>query len=472
MKKLLLVLVGLAIAGSTAFADITWSGGGRLVLVPFGIRLANDDLPDGQPGKEVATYFGSENPWSDEGVRLGLTVVGSRPEGNMGFKIAFDVEGTQIPHIDDNTANLWLKPFGGIFETFTMTFGIFNVDNLRYKFAGAGSSFHNYIWYVRGDLGDEEATFGRFASNGFGSHFAWEPVKGWWLGWGLGSVGDTRSFKGEFKVDGWKNVILSSQFGTGYTIENVGMLRAQVLGAKPYDFGEIKTKVNDTEEKYWGDGVLAIDKPLTKILNETRIQAAFNLNGIKGLNLDVGINYPLPYERDYYKEEAKTTKYKTVKTQADIQAGLGFDLTMFAPFRLWGALTLKTGGYTETSGAIAESLIQNGKVNNGTDIAIHLTPMFTVVENNIVGLDLFLDTRSGSDEGANQGAQKPDNDPTLNPDSGAKNNYTDLGFGVFYRRNIAGGDIRVAVTAKLPGGEAHKGAQPQFFVPIMFNYNF
>ncbi|MDR2484319.1 MAG: hypothetical protein LBD55_02865 [Treponema sp.] len=456
MKKLLAVFVVLAAVCSGAFAEITWGGGGRAVLRPIGNRFYQPDIED----QNACTYFGSENPWSGNGVRLGLSVTGSRPEGNMGFKISFNVEhgvNEGFPGVDDNAANLWIKPFGGIFETFTFTLGIFQVDNLRYKFAGAGSSFHNYIWYARGDMTDEDATFARFHSKGFGSHFAWAPIEGLWIGWQLGSVGDTRSFAGEFKEDGWINALIASQFGAGYTIKDIGLIRAQFLGP-------ITKKWVKTGDETFGWENTALDVPPNKTGDAVKVQAAFNLTAVKGFNLDFGVSVPFAYERDYWSDLEKNHLVKTVKTQEEIVASLGFDLTMFAPFRLWGLTSLKLGAYNETTPAGGGS----ATVNKGTVWAIHLTPMYTVAPNNIVGLDLFLDVRSGSDEGP----APQDKDPTVLPDPDAKNNYADFGFGVFYRRNIAGGDIRVALTMKLPGGEAHKGAQPQLFLPVMFNYNF
>ena len=470
----------LAAVSSGLFAELTWSGGGRTVLVPFGVKFANSDIDD----QNAFTYFGAENPWSNDGVRLGLTVAGSRPEGNMGFKVSFNVEhgtDTAFPTVDDNAANLWIKPFGGIFETFAFTFGIFQVDNLRYKFAGAGSSFHNYVWYVRGDMTDEDATFARFHSKGFGTHFAWAPVEGLWIGWQLGSVGNARSFAGEFKEDGWLNTLIASQVGVGYTIKDVGLIRAQFLG--PITKKWAQTKAAGKELVYGTDPIsgdpivtweptdaeygwvnTSLDVPPNKSGDATKIQAAFNLTAVKGLNIDLGASIPLAYERDYWDDLDKTNLVRTEKIQDDIVASLGFDLTMLSPFRLWGLTSLKLGGYNETTPAGGDT----ETVKKGTVWSIHLTPMYTVAPNNIIGLDLFMDTRSGSDEAP----ARPDNDPTFKPDPDAKNNYTDFGFGVYYRRNIAGGDIRVAVTMKLPGGEAHKGAQPQLFLPVIFNYSF
>jgi hypothetical protein len=97
-----------------------------------------------------------------------------------------------------------------------------------------------------------------------------------------------------------------------------------------------------------------------------------------------------------------------------------------------------------------------------------LNPWFYLRDDLILSADLFFDSRTGSD----QAPVKADSDPTPNPKADAKNNYFDVGFGLYLRKNIPGGDIRAGVTLKVPGGDAHEGASVQFFVPVMMNYSF
>jgi hypothetical protein len=111
------------------------------------------------------------------------------------------------------------------------------------------------------------------------------------------------------------------------------------------------------------------------------------------------------------------------------------------------------------------------KEKNGGNFAVVLTPMYYIRSDLIVLADLFFDVRTGSDQAAGYN-DALDSDPTRNPAAGAKNNYLDLGFGAYIRKNFAGGDVRAGVTCKLPGGEAHEGAKPQIFLPVMFNYGF
>jgi hypothetical protein len=480
---------------TAAFAEITWGGTGRLVFVPFGIRGENSDTD-----VPAATYFGAENPWSGNGPRIGLNLTGKRDEGNMGFNLAFAVEhrsGEFVPAIDDNSANVWVKPFGGALETLTGTFGMFNVDKFRFKFAGSGMGFHNYVMYARGDLTDEDATFRRFQGTGFGSHLSYEPVEGFWLGLGFGSVGDSRSFAGEFKEDGFVNALKDTQVAAGYTIKDIGMFRAQWIGFVTKEWGQTKAAETTAETTVWvqadtpsettgkwktnpatttpaeyGWVNTSLDKPLGGTGDAGKIQAAFNLTAIQGVNIDLGVSVPLADEKDYWNDLAKTTKTETIKIQNEYVVGLGADITALRPFRLWTVISCKFGGYTERTPAGGTTIT----VNKGTDVALMLNPWYYLTDSLILAGDIFLDTRFGSDESPyndeGTAARGGDADPTLNPDADAENNYLDLGFGLYVRHNFAGGDIRAGVALKLPGGEAHEGAQPQLFFPIMLNYNF
>jgi hypothetical protein len=479
MKKIALVSAVLLLIGTAAFAEIIWGGSGRLVLVPFGYRGENTDTK-----APAATYFGAENPWSGNGPRIGLSLTGKRDEGNMGFNLSFAVEhanGVFIPEIDDAAANIWLKPFSGAAESLTGTFGLFNVDKLRFKYAGSGMGFHNYVMYMRGDLTGEDDIFRRFRGSGYGTHLSYEPVPGLWLGLGLGSVGDSRSFAGQFKEDGFINALKDTQIGAGYTINNIGLFRVQWLGFVTKEWAETAAATSVTEwvegttntsgmwettttaAKYdWVNNSLA--KPVGGTGDAGKIQAAFNFTAVPGVSLDLGISVPMVDEKDYWNDLAKTSKKETVKTQDEFAAAIAGDITAPKPFRLWAVISTRFGGYKETTPASGPATT----VNKGTDIAVMLNPWYYLSDSLILSADIFVDTRSGSDEAP----ASQDSDPTVKTDVGAKNNYMDLGFGLYLRKNIPGGDVRAGLTLKLPGGEAHKGAKPQFFIPVMFNYSF
>jgi hypothetical protein len=341
---------------------------------------------------------------------------------------------------------------------------MFNDNTLRFKYAGSGMGFHNYVMYVRGDLTDEGTTFQGFTGTGFGTLISFEPVSGLWIGAGIGSVGNSRSFAGEFKEDGFVDALKSAQVGLGYTIPDIGVIRAQYVGFVTKEWKETAAAESSTPAKYdWVND--SLDKTLNNIGDAGKIQLAFNLKAIKGIDIDIGANIRMPEEKDYYSDLAKTTKTGSVTTQPEHVVGIAMDTggAALKPFRLWTVISAKLGGYTETKiGSVST------KVNNGTDIAVMLNPWYYLRDDLILSADLFFDSRTGDD----RAPIAADGDPTPNPKAGAKNNYFDVGFGFYVRKNIPGGDIRAGATLKVPGGEAHDGASIQFFIPVMMNYSF
>ncbi|GHU84208.1 hypothetical protein FACS189473_0840 [Spirochaetia bacterium] len=180
-----------------------------------------------------------------------------------------------------------------------------------------------------------------------------------------------------------------------------------------------------------------------------------------------------------------------VEQQKSVMIGLGWDLTMFKPWRIYGRMDLETGAYRKVweaddpnvpagqYGAYEESL------KHGTNIFASLFVSYDLPKNWVIGADFVFDIRFGDERLAavpnsqtydTRYARGGEFDPTLEVTvlNGELNNYLDLGFGVWARWNVAGGDIRVAVTMKLPDvwNHGHDGAKPQLFFPIMFNYSF
>jgi hypothetical protein len=482
VKKMICGMLALVLAGGSLFAEVVLSGSGRILWAPFGAQVPNGDSAklDGQD-YPVRTYFGVENPWWNDGPRIGLSLNGQRKEGNMGFKLGFRLENG-APVIDDNIANLWIRPFynaetegNAVLGSITLTFGQYAIDKMRYKFAGSGIGFHNYVQYIRaGDSGagltNEESTFQRFYASGFGTHISIEPVSGLWLGAGFGSVGSSRLFRNEWQENGWIDAMKNAQFAAGYNIEDIGLVRVQWVGWQEKYWRETSPATGTTPATYeWvGD---SLDKPLGYTGDAGKIQAAFNLTAVKNFNADLGVSFALADEKDYWSDLAKTAKTKTEITQPNHTVSLGFDVNT-RPVRIYGIASGKFGGYTKTTPSGGGSTT----VNQGTELSLNIEPWWYINSGLMLVAEIFIDTRFGSDEAVtgSTGQRGADADPSRNPDAGAKNNYTDLGFGLFVRQNIAGGDIRAGVAIKAPGvaGEAHKGAALQITLPVMFNYGF
>jgi hypothetical protein len=478
MKRFfMMVVLALIAGGGVIFAEITFSGNGSATVVPFGARF----------GDPVETVTSNEVRWGNDGPRIQLVANGKNEAGTVGATIAVNLDSGSFGL--DSNAKVWLKPH----EIVKFTLGKFEEDDLRYKIGVSGGGFHNYLLYIRGDNLDENAFLSRFKSNGYGAHVAITPGN-FYLGAGWGSTFAKRSVA-ELREDGTLDALANAQVGAGYKIPDVGFVRLMFNGAKA-------TEEDGTDTP----GFQPVSADATG--RSPSFQAAFQLTAVKGLNIDVGGQVPLAYDYDVYAEvPTGVVDHYVVGTKADnsggeIQAvykterkriseateqrpyivGLGFDLTIQdTPLRFYGRASYKFGGYTETTVLATK---KTTTVNDGNDFLFSFTPMYTVATGWIIGLEYVLDIQTGSDlspilaTGARGGdvdaqyiaywadSSRADEKKKL------KNNYVDNGFGLYLRHNFTGGDVRVGATVKLPGGEAHAGAKPQLFIPIILNYNF
>jgi hypothetical protein len=453
MKRFLAFALVLAFIGAAAFAEVEFSGSGSATLVPLGVRA----------GDETETVAGTEVRWGNNGPAITLTGKAQNEAGIIGAVVDINADGGGIT-LGDN-GKVWLKPF----DWFKVTVGKFQEDDLRYKIGVSGGGFHNYLLYIRGSNMDENAFFSRFKANGFGAHLALTPVEGLYIGAALGSTFAKRSVA-ELREDGAQDVFANAQVGLGYTIKDIGFARFQFNGAKPVE-----------EDGSATPGFQAVGADATQTGAPT-IQAAFQLTAVKGLNIDIGGQIPVStYEKDTYSTPTPGTKTGTSVQQYPYIVGVGFDFTAVAPFRFYGRVSYKTGGYTEETKSGVTT-----KKKDGDNLLFSFTPMYTITDGWILGLEFMLDMQSGSDlsalsdDGKTARGGDVDNqykdywaDPSrVEKAKTLKNNYLDLGFGPYLRHNFKGGDVRFGVTAKVPGGEAHEGASVQVFVPIILNYSF
>jgi hypothetical protein len=263
--------------------------------------------------------------------------------------------------------------------------------------------------------------------------------------------------------------------------KDTGFVRVQFNGAKPVD----ATGAAVTTVKMVGETAAKVGAPA--------IQAAFQRTAVKGLNIGIGGQVPVQtYEKEQWGNGTTVVSYKLkddvsgatapgnvsdayepvydqvkrgdVTTQYPYIVGMGFDFAAVSPFRFYGRASCEAGGYTETT--ISGTTI---KIKGGGNLLFSFTPMYTIADGWIPGLEIMLDVQSGSDLNpvASTGAVGGDadsqyaaywNEPSRAAEKAAlKNNCLDLGFGPFIRHNFKDGDVRFGVTAKIPGGEAYAG---------------
>jgi hypothetical protein len=132
------------------------------------------------------------------------------------------------------------------------------------------------------------------------------------------------------------NAYLRIQAAVGYTIKNIGLLRAQYIGAKPsVDITRVTDEFLDDNEQIFSSYAFN-----TFSITAPRIEAAFAFTGVPGLVIDIGGKFPLPF-KDWDKgpdnifekedEALLDSIYKFYKKgfvwQAPYQASLGLRFT-------------------------------------------------------------------------------------------------------------------------------------------------
>jgi opacity protein-like surface antigen len=241
MKKVILIVALLTISLTTlTFAQASVGGWGRGLFVIAG---GGDDIM----AIDRVSWGGAP--------RIGFTISGS--SDNVGAQLDFTGDGGGIGLGDQQ--KIWVKPI----EMLTITVGRAFDDTLR-----GSASFIAYNWLRPNGITGDDAVFLRVCgdANWQGADFivAVDPVPGAHIFAGLkGILGGSGTLE---------NVAALGQYGGGYDIPGIGMIRAQYKGMSA------------------GDEVL--DLAAWGIIN-----AAFKLTMVEGLMLDIGAFIPSDSEQ-------------------------------------------------------------------------------------------------------------------------------------------------------------------------------
>lgn len=469
----------------------------------FGIRFGDYTKDAGKTGTKIherdvpfATTMGSETTYNTNGPEVNFIVKAVTPGGMFGMAAGVAVDSNAQRIIYPSNAKVWIQAL----DWLKITLGRFEEDDLRFKIGTSGSGFGNYEVYVRKSQHDENTVFSRFKSRGFGTHIALTPIEGLYLGAAFGSVTNARSFTA-FSENGALNVLKNAQVGMGYKIPGIGFARLQWIGEYPFmSYRDLSIGAdNEYQTDIQNDNLgpyqfLERDEWLGRA---AAIQGAFQLTAVEDLNMDIGFSIPLLTK--WGNTDAFTgypnDEVLMVEHQKPVIIGLGCDVTIFKSWRVYGRMDIETGGYRKVYAVDDPNIPSNNyekyweDTKQGTNIFTSVFVSHNLPRNWVLGVDITFDLRFNDEREAaiydkntvgepTLWARGNDNerDPTLTitHKTGEPNNYLDLGFGVWARWNIAGGDIRLAVTMKIPdvSNHGHDGAQPQLFLPIMFNYNF
>jgi hypothetical protein len=244
MKKLVSVLFALLLIGSTAFAEVAVGSWSRFIFVP----AASFDGGDNQ------AYTGPS--WA-KGSRVGLGFSASTEQAGM--KLDVHANGTVL-EIGDQ-AKIWIQPV----PMLKIQAGKVQEDTLRGKFDD--SNILNGLAGFNGVPG-KDTYFTRFYPKA-GLVVSLTPAEGVFFATALDAgvwTVDTLDADGDGNVTEYtaqqtltEDMFKAIQIGGGYTIPNIGLIRAQYIGG------------SDTDAK--------------------PIEVAFAYTGMEGVLIDAGVKF-------------------------------------------------------------------------------------------------------------------------------------------------------------------------------------
>lgn len=192
-------------AGQT---NIKINGWGRAIFVPAVEDDAGDTVSD------IGTSW-------DDPARIGMTISGESDAGNFGFQADVNVDGGDNFGTHDQQ-KIWVKPY----ENLTLEVG----PNVWYQALRQDTTFGSFNWMRNPHMDDEDNVFARAeVSDGMIAHYDTEDYHVFGA-WGT----DEES----------ADMISGGQYGVGYDMPGIGLLRAQYIGEYVNRGGVDKDVVN------------------------------------------------------------------------------------------------------------------------------------------------------------------------------------------------------------------------------------
>jgi hypothetical protein len=356
----------------------------------------------------------------------GINIRFSAADGRIGG--GADVSrGTSGPSNGDEI-NIWAKPFGS--DILYIKVG----QTRDGRFRGPGTD-GNFQGFIGGPGKDGDAVFNRFEPDA-GALFISQPIPGLSLFAQVKTPGISITGINPQLKDGVEaaDVYKSIQAGFAYDISGIGLARAQWVGntmdidrtPATSDHFELEHLADYRGEDYPTLAELAAKEdvgpwkfvggtPGSYTGNPARIEAAFKLTAVGGLNLDLGIKLPIPIDKDgvIFQDNFQ------VAVAGDFKAG-DFGVT----YGLYGAF----GGSWAFEG-------ETDRSNLNPTFDLILVPSFY-----IVGIDATVGADVGfrvKGESTKLGAKQ-------------KDQLTTFGFGGWISRNLGKGSIKTGLAYQLP----------------------
>jgi hypothetical protein len=404
-----------------AFAQVpdglSFGGWGRAVFVPLQGEFEN--------GGDTVFRSGVGAGWKP--AYMGLNIRFSAADGRVGgaADISHGEAGNDVG-VGDNL-NIWAKPFA----TDILYIAVGKIVDGRFR--GLGSVDDDYNGWIGGMGSSGDPVFTRFNSDGLArgsALFISQPITGLSFfaqlkpGWGTISTQRPLSTAREAG-----DIYKTLQAGFAYDIAGIGLARAQWFGDT---MDGISSTVNvTTGATEWS-------------ANNARIEAAFKLTAVKGLNLDIGLKLPIPVKEDFFGVDA-------------IYQG-NFEINVIGDFKT-GDFGVAFGLYSAFAGSLAVDFPGVERDSLQSRFQIIAIPSFYVAAiDATVGADVGFRVEGESDfQGADQ-----------------DNEGTTFGIGAWISRDLGKGKIKTGLAFQFPkyGSNGTIGETSYLTWPIILEVSF
>ena len=307
MKKALAILMVLALVASAATAEITFGAWGRGLFVPVQNTGADDE-------DNTATNVIS---WGDAAkagnIRMGMTIKGVSE--NAGFQIDWNSDGESFGISDQN--KIWIKPVSMV----TVSIGHVFDDTLR-----GNATFGAWDWFraysvCNLDGGSEDFIFKRVDTGKQGFVVSVAPMDALYF---------VASFNSLQTLPKTEDLLGNFQIQAGYTIANIGQIRAQYIAVLQNETAATPTYVTaadpvwvdantdgvvDAGEVTVGYDVVDAAPGKDKEVIGT-VEVAFKLTAVENLYADVSVRMQTNKDADPKGEYTDINLYANYKIDA------------------------------------------------------------------------------------------------------------------------------------------------------------
>ena len=362
MKKALVLLLVLAVAGGVFGQDFNIQGRIDGIWIPF------QYVSDGNADNSMIGAGMGRDTNGGAGVRARFFGSGSNEAGTAGISIQLQFFPFAGGLGFDDNVKFWWQPN----PEFRFVLGRMVEDQLM------GNQWD--FWLRRYTVGSYNASvhiFERFQSDAgalflftpgdltIGVHFknstaAFHPGPSLYYETTIWPGASQSSIVPNF-ADGaneFGRFIQRTQVSVGYRIADIGLIRAQFVGANP------------------GVDEAQIEQRGSAAITAMRIEAAFRFLAVDGLDLDVGFKFPLPFDESAVKAwneaDAKwesptggAVRAGTYKAPMTLGVGLIYNM---GDFRINGNITSNFGGGIDYEGGDSYSM--------GPDFNVHFWPSY------------------------------------------------------------------------------------------------